>query len=479
MEEDSLRSKTVKGVFWNGVGRFSVQGVQFILSLVMARLLTPDQYGIIGMLGIFIAVATSFVDSGFSIALIRKHDRTQTDCSTMFYFNIVVGLVGYLLICAVSPWIADFFNEPILQPLAKVVSLSIVVGSLTAVQNAQYAIKMDFKTPAKANLISTIISGVFGIVLAYNGYGVWSLAWQTIVRSAVNSLLLWLYSSWYPTWEYSWQSWKSMWGFGYKLLLSGLLDTLYREIYTLVIGKVYSARDLGNYSRAKHFAELPSAQLNGILSAVAFPMLCSIHNDDARLARVYRQYLRLIAFIVFPLMIGLAAVANPLIITLLTDKWVDVVILLQIICLSMMWYPIHAINLNLLQVKGRSDLFLRLEIIKKIIGVVMLCITVPIGLKAMVIGSVFTSLICLAVNTYYTGKLINVGYWMQMRDLLPILALSLFMGFCVYMSTLFVPGYICQLVVGVSAGVLIYIGMAFMFKMPELTELLSLVKKKK
>lgn len=476
---ESLKNKTVKGVIWNGVGKFSVQGVSFLLSLVMARLLTPDEYGILGMLGIFIAVASTFVDSGFSTALIRKLDRTRIDFSTMFYFNIVVGIVGFLAISLISPWIASFFNEPILKPLAKVVALSIVIGSLTGVQNAQYAINMDFKTPAKANLISTVLSGIFGIVLAYNGFGVWSLAWQNIARAALNSALLWFYSSWRPAWEFSWTSWKSMWGFGYKLLLSGLLDTVYNNIYTLVIGKVFSARDLGNYSRARHFAELPSASLNTILSSVAFPMLCSIQNDDERLARVYRQYLRLVVFIVFPLMVGLSAVAKPLIVTLLTDKWSDAVILLHIVCFAMMWYPVHAINLSLLQVKGRSDLFLRLEIIKKCIGVAMLCITVPMGVLAMVVGSVFTSLICLAVNTYYTGKLINVGYWLQMKDILPILLLSLFMGGCVYLLTIFVSGYLLQLILGILLGGVVYIGLAYLFRMPELTEVLALLKRRK
>ena len=315
--------------------------------------------------------------------------------------------------------------------------------------------------------------------MAYSGFGVWALVIQGLTKQVLCTLCYWYFSSWRPSWEFSRQTMKYMWNFGNKLLLSSLLNTIFNNIYTLVIGKFYSARDLGNYSRANHYAQMASSQLNGIFSGVAFPMLCSIQNDMERLARVYRQYLRVIAFIVFPLMVGMSAVAKPLIIVMLTEKWIDVVGLLQIICLSMMWYPVHAINLSLLQVKGRSDLFLRLEVIKKIIIVIVMCITVPISIKAMVIGSLCTSLICLFINTYYTGKLINVGYLKQMKDLLPILLLALFMGLCVYIITLVVPGYLLQLIIGVISGMIIYVGIAYLFKMSELTELLTLIKLRK
>ena len=479
MSEESLKSKTVKGVIWSGIGQYSTYAVQFVIGIILARLLTPEQYGIIGMLGIFIAVVGIFVDCGFATSLVRKPDHNQTDFSTLFFFNIFASIVGYLILCILSPWIADFYNEPILEPLAKVVSLNIIIGALCSVQHIQYSIRMDFKTRSKISLVCTIISGICGIIMAYNGLGVWALAWQNLIKQVLNTFLLWFFSSWRPSWEFSRQTMKYMWNFGYKMLLSSLLDTVFNNIYTLVIGKVYSARDLGNYSRAMNYAKLPSSQLNGIFSGVAFPMLCSIQNDDARLARVYRQYLRTIAFIVFPLMIGMAAVAKPLIIIMLTEKWIDVVNLLQLICLSMMWYPIHSINLSLLQVKGRSDLFLRLEVIKKIIIVVVLCITIPISLKAMVIGSVCTSLICLFINTYYTGKLIHVGYVLQVKDLMPILLLTLFMGLCVYIITLVLPGYPLQLIVGVTTGVIFYVGLAYLFKMPELKEMLSLLKLRK
>ena len=479
MSEESLKSKTVKGVIWKGIGQYSTYVVQFVISIILARILAPDQYGIIGMIGVFTSIISIFIDCGFATSLVRKPDHNQTDFSTLFFFNIVASFIGYFIIFFISPWIADFYNEPILEKVAKVQALNMVIGSFSTVQGIQYTIKMDFKTTSKIGLICTIISGICGIIMAYNGFGVWALVGQGLIKQVLCGISYWYFSSWRPSWEFSRQTMKYMWNFGYKMLLSGLLNTVFNNIYTLVIGKVYSARDLGNYSRATNYAQLPSSQLNNIFSGVAFPMLCSIQNDDARLARVYRQYLRTIAFIVFPLMIGMAVVAKPLIIIMLTEKWIDVVALLQLICLSMMWYPIHAINLSLLQVKGRSDLFLRLEVIKKIIIVIVLCITIPISLKAMVVGSICTSLICLFINTYYTGKLIHVGYFLQMKDLIPILLLTLFMGLCVYIVTLVLPGYPLQLTVGVITGVIIYVGVAYLFKMPELKDMLSLLKLRK
>lgn len=479
MAEESLKSKTVKGVLWSGIGQYSTFAIQFIISIILARLLTPDQYGLIGMIGVFTAIVNIFIDCGFATSLVRKPDHNQTDFSTLFYFNLVASFVGYIIIFLISPWIAEFYNEPILESLAKVQALNIIIGSLCAVQDIQYTIKMNFKTTSKISFVCSIISGVVGIIMAYSGFGVWALVIQGLTKQVLCTLCYWYFSSWRPSWEFSRQTMKYMWNFGNKLLLSSLLNTIFNNIYTLVIGKFYSARDLGNYSRANHYAQLASSQLNGIFSEVSFPMLCSIQNDMERLARVYRQYLRIIAFIVFPLMVGMSAVAKPLIIVMLTEKWIDVVGLLQIICLSMMWYPVHAINLNLLQVKGRSDLFLRLEVIKKIIIVIVLCITVPISIKAMVIGSLCTSLICLFINTYYTGRLINVGYLKQIKDLLPILLLALFMGLCVYIITLVIPGYLLQLIIGVISGMIIYVGIAYLFKMSELTELLTLIKLRK
>jgi len=473
---ESLKSKTVSGVIWSSVERFSVQGVAFIVMIIMARILTPDDYGLVAMLTIFIAISQSLVDSGFSQALIRKQDRNETDNSTVFYFNIAVGLILYLILFLCAPLIAKFYKEPILTPITRVISLSVLINSFVVVQRAILTSRIDFKTQAKASMSAAVISGIVGISMAYTGYGVWSIVWYQLTNLTVNVGLLWILSKWRPRLLYSWKSFLELFGFGSKLAASGILDTLYNNVYLILIGKIFSAADLGYYTRASQFSQFPSSNLSGIIQRVTYPVLCTIQNDDERLRNVYRRFLRLSAFIVFPLMIGLAAVARPLILLLLKEQWSFCIILLQIVCFSMMWYPIHAINLNLLQVKGRSDLFLKLEIIKKCIGLVILCITVPLGLIAMCIGGIFSSMICLIVNTHYTGKLIQVGFLTQMRDLLPTLTYSLTTGALVYGFVNIFSGLWLQLIAGITVGILFFLSITKITHSRDLREAIAFIK---
>ena len=475
---DSLKQKTVKGVFWSSAERFSVQGIQFFVMIVMARLLTPKDYGLVGMLTIFIAIAQSLIDSGFSQALIRKQHRTETDNSTVFYFNVVVGLLLYAMFYISAPWVARFYDSPELTALMRVVCLSVVFNSLAVVQRALLTVCIDFKTQAKASLTAAIISGIVGISMAYAGFSYWSIAAQQLINLGLNTLLLWIFARWHPCRTYSWTSFRELFAFGSKLMVSGLLDVVYRNMYLLVIGKVFTASSLGYYTRANQFAEFPSSNLTGIMQRVTYPVLCQIQDDDERLAQIYRRFLRLSAFLIFPLLVGLSAVAEPFVLLLLKEQWLFAATLLQIICFAMMWYPIHAINLNLLQVKGRSDLFLRLEIIKKAIAVLILCVTIPMGLIAMCVGQILSSLIALIINTNYTGKLIQVGFLRQMRDLLPTLLLSLSMWGVVYGITSCLSGIILQLIVGIIAGMVYYIALSALFHFPELKELYSIIRRK-
>lgn len=476
--EDSLKNKTVKGIVWSSIERFSVQGIQFLVMIVMARLLTPKDYGLVGMVAIFIAVAQSLVDSGFSQALIRKQNRTETDNSTVFYFNIVVGILLYLVLFAIAPLVADFYDSPELTALMRVICLSVVFNSFVVVQRALLTVNIDFKTQAKASLTAAVVSGVIGIGMAYSGFSYWSIVAQQLVNLGLNTLLLWIFTRWRPRWIYSWGSFRELFTFGSKLMVSGLLDVVYRNMYLLVIGKVFTASSLGYYTRANQFAEFPSSNLTGIMQRVTYPVLCQIQDDDERLAQIYRRFLRLSAFLIFPLLVGLSAVAEPFVLLLLKEQWLFAATLLQIICFAMMWYPIHAINLNLLQVKGRSDLFLRLEIIKKAIAVLILCVTIPMGLIAMCVGQILSSLIALIINTNYTGKLIQVGFLRQMRDLLPTLLLSLSMWGVVYGITSCLSGIILQLIVGIIAGMVYYIALSALFHFPELKELYSIIRRK-
>lgn len=475
----SLKDKTVKGVIWSAVDRFSAQGIQFVFSILIARLLVPEDYGVIAMLNIFLAVSQTFIDSGFGTALIRKIDRTETDFSTVFYFNIAVAVFFYLALFFLAQAIANFYNTPLLVPVTRVTAINLVVGSLSGIHNAKLSIAIDFKSRAKISIVSAILTGTVGLWMAYLGYGVWALVVQTVFAGIIRTIMLWIIVKWYPKLVFSWHSFKEMFSFGSKLLASGLLDTIYNNIYPLVIGKIFSPSTLGVYAKAKSLADFPSANITGVFQNVTFPVLSSIQNEEDRLSDAYKRFLRISAFVIFPLMLGLSSVADPFIRLALTDKWEGAIYLLQILCFALMWYPIHAINLNILSVKGRSDYFLKLEMIKKVQGVFILCITVPMGIVAMCYGQVISSMISLIWNTHYTKKLIGYGYWAQMKDLMPIFIHSFVMWVLVLLVVHFMPTLWLKLIVGVLSGMVYYITGAFLMKFPEVDEILKILKLKR
>lgn len=475
---DNLKQKTKKGLVWSMIERFATQGVQFLFGIILARLLSPNDYGVIAMPLVFLAIAQCIIDSGFSTALIRKPELTEDDLSTAFYFNLGVGILCYAVLFFTSPLIADFYHIPILSSLLKVTALAVLFNPLCAVQQAILTRKIDFKTQAIVSLSGAVVSGIVGLYMAYNGFGVWSLVFQQVGGYVMRTILLWVLGKWKPKRKWSWESFHYLWGFGSKMLGSGLLDTIYNNIYPIVIGKYFSAQDLGNYTRAQQFSSLPSSNVTGVLQRVTFPVLSSIQNEDERLAKNYRKILKLSAFLVFPMMLMLSAIANPLVRILLTDKWIGCVILLQIVCFQMMWYPIHAINLNLLTVKGRSDLFFRLEIFKKIMGVCIMFITIPHGIIWMVSGGIVSSMLSLIINTYYTGKLINVGYFKQMGDLFPIFGVSFIMWLIVHAILYLSSNLYCQLVLGISLGAIVYLIGAKIFLKAEFNDALSMVPNK-
>ena len=472
---ESLKNKTQKGLAWSMIERFATQGVQFLFGIILARMLSPDDYGVIAMPLVFLAIAQCFIDSGFSGALIRKPNLTEDDLSTAFYFNIGVGVICYLILFFTSPLIADFYNTPILADLLKVTALATLFNPLCAVQQAILTKKIDFKTQAIVSLAGALVSGLVGLVMAYTGFGVWALVFQQVGGYVIRTILLWILCKWKPKRRWSWEFFHYLWGFGSKMLASGLLETIYSNIYPIVIGKYFSANDLGNYTRAQQFSNLPSSNVTGVLQRVTFPVLSNIQNEDERLARNYRKILKLSAFLIFPLMLILSAVADPLIRVLLSDKWEGCIILLQILCFSLMWYPIHAINLNLLIVKGRSDLFFRLEVFKKIIGVSIMVVTIPHGIIWMVSGGIVSSMISLIINTYYTGKLINVGYLKQMGDLLPIFGVSFAVWIIVHGSMMMSSNIYVQLIIGSLVGVIVYLVLAKLFLRTEWEDAVSMV----
>lgn len=479
MPQESLRNKTFKGIIWSATERFSAQLISFIVMIVMARLLTPEDYGLVGMLTIFIAISQSLVDSGFSQALIRKQKCTIVDQSTVFYFNICVGGVLYTTFFFAAPLIAKFYSEPQLVPITRVVTLSILINSFAEVQRAIYISNVEFKIQTKVSLIASIIGGCIGCYMAFSGYGVWSIVSYQLINISINTILLWYYSKWHPIWAYSWSSFRELFGFGSKLAFCGIISTIYENIYLMVIGKKFSASDLGVFTRAQQFAAFPSVNLTSIIQRVIFPILCSIQDDEVRLTQAYEKFIRITGFVIFPLMIGLAAVAEPLVFLLLNPQWAFTATILRILCLSLMWFPICAVNMWLLEVKGRSDLFLRVEVLKRVIGVAILCITIPMGIIPMCIGAVITSLIWMAMNTFYTKRIIGLGFIRQIKSLLPSILYSFSMGVLVYLITLIEQSNAQKLIVGVISGILFYIGIAAITRSSDLKELLSLLKLKK
>ncbi len=472
--EESLKKQTFNGVIWRILEVGGTQIIQLVIGIVLARLIMPEQFAAIAMLSIFFAVAAQFINSGFSTALLRKNDRTQIDCSTVFYFNIVISMFSYIVLFFIAPYVADFYNIPELKSILRVSSITLVIGSTAGVHRTLFTARMDFKSLTKYNITALIISGCVGMYMAFNGFQVWALVTQSIVSTIINTSFIWYASSWRPTLQFSWISLKEFFGFGSKLLASGLLDTIYTNMYSVVIGKFFPPSDLAFYNRAGGLKDMASSTPTSVLQSVTFPALCKLQDKDDALRSGYRKMLQVSAFVIFPLSLGLGAVSYPLINVLYSKVWIYAASLLQIIVFAGMWYPIHAINLNLLQVKGRSDLFFRLEVIKKIIGVSMLCITVPFGLEAMCYGGIVTSIIALIINTHYTGKLLNLGFFMQMKDLSPSLILSLVMFVaCRFLSTAMGDG-ILSLVCSIVAGIAIYAGGAYFFRFKEFELLMNI-----
>lgn len=451
--------------------------MQFIIGIFMARLLSPSDYGITALPAVFFAVAGIFAGAGFGTAMVRKPELKEEDLATAFYYSTGVGIISYILLFFASPWIANFYNTPVLKPLIRVTALGFLYGPLGTPQGIILQRRLDFKTPAKISVLCKIVAGIVGIIMAFYGYGVWSLTISGMLSGIIGLLCNWYVVRWYPKTGWSKESFNYLWGYGNKLMASYLIDKIYVNITPIVIGKFYSTADLGVYNRASGYAKLPSQNITDTLSGVTFPVLSKIQNDDKALAYNYRRMIKTTAFIVFPLMMLLAALAHPLIIIMITKKWEACIILLQIICFSRMWYPIHAINLNLLQVKGRTDYFLKLEIIKKIYGIIILVATLPFGLIVFCLGRIISSFISVIVNTYYTGKLINCGFFTQMKDLTPTLALA-FATFLLSWGITFVFSNLwLQLIIGGLTGSVFYLGMAYLFKMEQLKDVMYMLNK--
>ncbi|MBL0500234.1 lipopolysaccharide biosynthesis protein [Aeromonas caviae] len=416
----NLASKTKKGLQWSALERFLTQGIQLAITLYLARILGPTAFGLVGMLTVFIAIANVFVDSGFTSALIRKTDRSESDLVTAFYYNIAIAVFCYLLLYISAPFVADFYQQTKLQTLLQVLGLTVLINAFTLIPRIRLNVTMDFKTQAKISVLSVLISGTAAIFLAIKGFGVWALVTQVLLNAICTTLLFNFFSPWLPRGRITKNSFNYLFSYGSKLLLSGLLDVTYNNLYQIIIGKKFSPIEVGQFSQANQLTSLPAMTLTSIIQRVTFPLFSQLQDDTDRMENAYRQTLKLSAVVIFPLIVGLGLIAEPLLTSLLGEQWQGAAVLLSVLCFGYMLYPIHAINLNLLQVTGRSDLFLKLEVIKKIIGMMVLLLSIHYGVLAMCIGFTLTSYLALLPNTYYTAKLTNFSQWQQCKDILPI-----------------------------------------------------------
>lgn len=457
----SIKEQTLSGVKWNAIGHFTSQGVHFVLGLLIARILLPADYGVIGMLAIFMSISHAFVDSGFSNALIRKIDRTETDCSTVFYFNIVVGVVCYGILYFVAPLISHFYQMPILTDILRVLALTIVINSVGIVPRALRTITVDFKTLAKASAVSSVVSGVIGLCLAYAGYGVWSLVWPSLLGVLFEVVIIWILADWQPKLVFSKQSFQDLFSYGSKILISGLLHKLYINLSGLLIGKFYTPADLGLYSRGHHIATMPSMNITSILRNVTYPILAKLQNDDKRLIEVYRKYISITSLVIFFLMLLIAAISKPLIILLLTDKWLGAVPYLQVFCIALMFDHICQLNGCLLMVKGRSDLFLRLEIIKKVIVFPVLLLAISYGPMAICWVTFVHMQVDMICVTYYSDKLFSYGYFRQLHDVGKYLLLSIIVCTPTYILCLSNLSSWISMFVGVMLSSFLYYGLLY------------------
>lgn len=479
MGEKSLKEKAINGVMWSAVDRFSSQGIQFIFGILIARILLPEDYGAVVALGIFLAVAQAFIDSGFGNALVRKNDRTDDDFNTVFYFNVAVSAFFCLLLFLGAPLIASFFKSPLLVQVTRVVSLTLVINALGAVQGTKLTIDLDFKRKAIISIITITFMGVVGLWMAYKGYGVWALVAQNVVGSSVRTILQWVLVRWYPRLRFSMKSFKEMFSFGSKLLATSLIDVLWGNMYNLVIGKFFTQASLGLYNRAESFASFPSSNIYGLVQGVLYPSLCKVQDDKERLKNGYRQFIKLSSYVVFPMMIGLAAVADPFIHLILKDQWAGAIPLMQLLCFSLVWYPISAINITFPNILGRSDLYLKAVIWNKVIEVAVLVATVPFGLVAMVMGRIATSLVCTSYNTLHTKQLVGYGLWAQFKDIAAIFGSALIMGALAYVAARFVPGgHALKLGVGVIVGVVVYLVASLLVMREQYDTVVGIVKDK-
>lgn len=451
--------KIRNGFLWSFIDSFAGQGVQFVIGLVLARLISPAEFGLIGMLIIFIAISQSFVDSGFGSALIRKKHCSDLDYSTVFFFNLAISCCAFVILFFAAPHVSIFFGEPRLIGLLRVLSLGLIINAGGLIQRTIFTKQVNFKVQTQVSLLASLSSGIVAIIMAYQGFEVWSLVALTLIRYSVTTIGIWVRSTWRPIWFFSIKSFKELFGFGSKLLISGLINTIYKNVYFLIIGKYFSALELGFYTKADEFKKLPSENLNAVISRVSYPLLANLQDNPAALKAGYEKIIKTSMFLSFLIMLGLASVARDLLVVLVGEAWLPAVPYLQLMCFVGMLYPLHALNLNMLQVQGHSDLFLKLEVFKKIMAIPVVILGIWKGIEIMIFGMFINSCVAFFLNAFWSGSKMNYGWKEQISHIYPSLLFALAVVVPTYLiSKVFVTNAGLTLILqALFAGILMFI----------------------
>jgi len=474
----SLKHKAAKGFFWSLLEKTSILGGQFIIGIVLARQLSPNDFGIVAMLSFFIAISYVLIDGGLGRSLIQKHNCTEADFSTVFVFNSVVSVVIYIVIFICAPCIAEFYNTPELISVVRVLAFSLVLQAMAIVQNAKLTILVDFKQIAQINIYSVLGGGTIAIIATWYGLGVWALVIQTIIRSLIYLLLHWLIGSWKISFRFYLSSFTNLFRFGSNLLFASFISEISGNIYNLIIGKYYLTSELGEFNRSKSFTNLASNSTSQAIQQVSFPLFSSIQNDKPRIEEALKKVIKMSAFFSFPILTLLSILAEPVVRILLTEKWLLVVPLLKWMAFSRIFYSINATNLNILNAIGRSDLFLKVDIFKFTYIVIIMIITIPMGVKAMVIGQVINGLLSFYVNSYLPGKYFNYGTLKQIKDLIPIALATLFMATVVLIFISIVKSIYINLFVGIIISIIVYYVACKFLHIDELKDIEQIISKK-
>lgn len=476
MKNDVKKNIVISSLLWKLMERGGTQGIQFLVQIVLARLLLPEDYGTIALITVFITIANVFIQSGFNTALIQKKDADEVDFSSVFFLSIMVAGLLYVALFFAAPSISAFYNEPILVPVLRVLAITLFFGAFNSIQNAVLSRNMQFKNLFFSSLSSIILSGIVGIVMAYLNFGLWALVFQQLVSKIVVTIALWYTVKWRPKFKFSFMKVKSLFKYSWKLLVSTLIDTLYQDLRSLIIGKVYNSSMLGFYNKGKQFPNLIVTNVNGSIQSVMLPALSAEQDDRTRVKSMVRRSIVTSSFLIFPMMIGMAVTAEPLIRLLLTDKWLPAVPFLQIYCFIYALWPVHTANLQAINALGRSDVFLKLEIVKKVLGLIILVISLNFGVYAIALGGVVSGLISTFINSYPNKKLLNYSYKEQWQDIMPSLLISIVMGLIVYSIKLFITKIWLTLLCQISIGVIIYFGIARILKLECFNYLLMTIR---